>query len=102
MASLVEYAPKGNRINAVCPAFVWTRMVADKLKNNNTVKKFVEVVVLIKRMAEGQEAGDIAVWLCGLQSTYFNGVSMTMDAGALLNIRVGQYNGRKTLEVAVH
>ena len=74
-------------MNALCPIFVWTRMVADELKHDDSGLKFVEAIVPIKRMAEAQEVGDAAVWLCGPQSTYINGVSMMMDAGALLSVR---------------
>ena len=59
-------------------------MITDELKHNDTAMKFMEVVVLIKKITERQEAGDTAVSLYGPQTTYFNRVSMMMDAGALL------------------
>ena len=62
-------------------------MVADELKHDDTGLKFVESIVPIKRMAEAQEIGDTAVWFCGPQSTYITGVSLMMDAGALLSLR---------------
>jgi NAD(P)-dependent dehydrogenase (short-subunit alcohol dehydrogenase family) len=85
---VVEYASKGIRINNLCPSFVWTPMVEKELKKDPTSLKFVEAVVPIKRMAEAEEVGDTAVWLCGPQSTYINGVSLMVDAGALLSVRV--------------
>ena len=63
-------------------------MTADEVKHDDTSLKVVEAIVPIKRMAEAQEVGDSAVWLCGPHSTYLNGVSMMMDAGATMSLRL--------------
>ena len=76
----IEYASKGIRINAVCPAVIETdmaeRIFADHLEN-------VRASHPIGRFGETREVADTVVWLCSDQASFITGVALPVDGGFL-------------------
>ena len=50
--------------------------------------QMVQAVVPLKRMAEAEEVADVVAFLCGPSSSYINGTSLMIDAGATLTVRL--------------
>jgi NAD(P)-dependent dehydrogenase (short-subunit alcohol dehydrogenase family) len=80
-----EYAKKGIRVNAVCPAFTHSEMV-DKAIDELPPEYIQEVVIEhtpMGRIAETQEIADVVLWLCSDESTYVTGQAIAPDGGWL-------------------
>ncbi|MCJ1390657.1 hypothetical protein MMC18_003518 [Xylographa bjoerkii] len=86
-AAAIEYAAQGIHVNAVCPTWVWTKLVQDEVKKDPTALRMVEAVVPLKRMAEAEEVADVVAFLCSPSASYINGTSLMIDAGATLTYR---------------
>lgn len=81
-SAAIEYARKGVRINALCPAFSSTKMldqvVADK---GNTLVQGITENIPAQRLAEPQEVVDAMLWLCSAKNSYMNGAAVSIDGG---------------------
>jgi NAD(P)-dependent dehydrogenase (short-subunit alcohol dehydrogenase family) len=79
----LEYAKRGIRVNAVCPAFVHTPMVdgfiaADPLHFNLDRLAGMQPM---GRMGTPEEVADAVVWLCSDAASYITGVALPLDGG---------------------
>jgi NAD(P)-dependent dehydrogenase (short-subunit alcohol dehydrogenase family) len=79
----LEYARRGIRVNAVCPAFVHTPMVdsfvaADPLHFNLDRLAGMQPM---GRMGTPQEVADAVVWLCSDAAAFITGVALPLDGG---------------------
>jgi NAD(P)-dependent dehydrogenase (short-subunit alcohol dehydrogenase family) len=79
----LEYARRGIRVNAVCPAFVHTPMVdsfvaADPLHFNLDRLAGMQPM---GRMGTAEEVAQAVVWLCSDAAAYITGVSLPLDGG---------------------
>ena len=79
-AAALEYAERGIRVNALCPAAVRTP-ITDALPEE--IRRMLPQMQAIKRFAEPGEIGAVAVWLCSDASSFVTGVAMPVDGGAL-------------------
>ena len=81
-SAALEYAEKGIRINAVCPAGMrgtemYRRVSA---RDPDFVPKMVEGIP-IGRDAEPEEVAEAVVWLCSDAASYVTGHPMSVDGG---------------------
>jgi len=76
-----ELAPRGVRVNAICPGFIGTEMT-DKL--NDEQKKALFDRIPMARMGKPEEIAGAAVWLASDLSTYVTGQAITVDGGMLM------------------
>ena len=60
----VEYAPKGVRVNAVCPGVIDTPMVADMLANQAEAMAEIMKEQPIGRLGSADEIAAAVLWLC--------------------------------------
>ena len=75
--SLVKvFAPRGIRVNVVCPGFVDTESQKDKPEK---LRAKIENKLALKRFATEQEIADMC--LAVINSTYINGAVVNMDGG---------------------
>jgi NAD(P)-dependent dehydrogenase (short-subunit alcohol dehydrogenase family) len=79
----LEYARRGIRVNAVCPAFVHTPMVdsfvaADPLHFNLDRLAGMQPM---GRMGTPQEVADAVVWLCSDAAAFITGIALPLDGG---------------------
>jgi NAD(P)-dependent dehydrogenase (short-subunit alcohol dehydrogenase family) len=63
-SAAMEYAPRGIRINAVCPGTINTPMVSDMLKEQADAMKEIMRDQPIGRLGESEEIASAVLWLC--------------------------------------
>jgi NAD(P)-dependent dehydrogenase (short-subunit alcohol dehydrogenase family) len=77
----VEYAPRGIRINAVCPGTIDTPMVADMLSGQADVMAEIMKQQSIGRLGRAEEVAAAVLWLCSAGASFVIGVGLPVDGG---------------------
>src|SRR5215211_2236713 len=77
----VEYAPRGVRINAVCPGTIETPMVADMIASGELSVDDAVAGQPIGRLGRGDEIASAVLWLCSPGASLVVGVSLPVDGG---------------------
>jgi len=80
-SAAVEYAPKGIRINAMCPGVIDTPMVADMLEGQAEAMAEIMKQQLIGRLGRGDEIAAAVLWLCSPAACLVVGVALPVDGG---------------------
>jgi NAD(P)-dependent dehydrogenase (short-subunit alcohol dehydrogenase family) len=80
-SAAVEYAPKGIRINAVCPGVIETPMVADMLEGQAEAMAAIMSEQPIGRLGQAEEVAAAALWLCSPGASFVIGVALPVDGG---------------------
>lgn len=80
-SAALEYAPRGIRINAVCPGTIRTPMVEDMFASGDLSEEEVKRLAPINRLGEAAEIAEAVLWLCSPMSTYVIGQSIAVDGG---------------------
>ena len=80
----VEYAARGIRVNAVCPALIRTPMSeAVFLKDEAMVQKALQMYPL-GRIGQMEEVTALVLWLASSEAAFVTGAAIPIDGGALL------------------
>lgn len=74
------------RVNAICPAWVDTPMMARDFEKQPELKGIIQAVSPVGRMAVPEEVGDVIVFLSSAAATYINGQGLIVDAGLSLTM----------------
>jgi NAD(P)-dependent dehydrogenase (short-subunit alcohol dehydrogenase family) len=80
-SAAVEYAPKGIRINAICPGVIETPMVAGMLEGQAEAMAEIMKQQPIGRLGLAEEVAAAAVWLCSPGASFVVGVALPVDGG---------------------
>ncbi|MET7745582.1 glucose 1-dehydrogenase [Streptomyces sp. NPDC005385] len=80
-SAAVEYAPKGIRINAICPGVIETPMVAGMLEGQAEAMAEIMKQQPIGRLGQAEEVAAAAVWLCSDAASFVIGVALPVDGG---------------------
>lgn len=80
-SSALEYAPKGIRINAVCPGIIETPMVENMLATESDAMDELMKQVPIGRLAKAEEVASVVRWLCSSSASYVVGQAISVDGG---------------------
>ena len=78
-SAAVEFAERGVRVNAVCPAAIRTPMMEGLPP---AAKEAAVAPQAMRRLGEPNEVAEAVVWLCSERSSFVTGVAMPVDAGA--------------------
>ena len=81
-AAAMEYAKKGIRVNAVCPAVITTAL-SEGIFTNKDLEASLLAVHPMGRFGTVEEVADAVVFLCSSKSSYITGHSLYVDAGLL-------------------
>jgi NAD(P)-dependent dehydrogenase (short-subunit alcohol dehydrogenase family) len=76
----LEYGQANIRVNAVCPGFIRTAMVAPIFENERMLKGWLRSQAL-RRPGEPEEIAAAVVWLCSDAASFVTGHMMTIDGG---------------------
>lgn len=80
-SAAVEYAPRGIRINAICPGVIETPMVADMLEGQAEAMAAIMQDQPIGRLGTADEVAAAALWLCSDAASFVVGVALPVDGG---------------------
>ncbi|GHD72666.1 oxidoreductase [Streptomyces mirabilis] len=80
-SAAVEYAPRGIRINAVCPGTIDTPMVSDMLESQADAMAEILKEQPIGRLGRAEEIASAVLWLCSPGASFVLGVALPVDGG---------------------
>ena len=80
-SAAVEYAPKGIRVNAVCPGVIDTPMVADMLAGQAEAMAEIMKQQPIGSLGRAEEIAAAVLWLCSPAASLVVGVALPVDGG---------------------
>jgi NAD(P)-dependent dehydrogenase (short-subunit alcohol dehydrogenase family) len=77
----LEYAPRGIRINAVCPGTIETPMVTDMIAKGELDMTEAVANQPIARLGRADEIAASVLWLCSPGASFIVGVALPVDGG---------------------
>ena len=80
-SAALKYAPRGVRINAVCPGTIATPMLTDMLATGELVLEQALANQPINRLGEPEEIAAAVLWLCSPGASFVIGVALPVDGG---------------------
>ncbi|WP_141589498.1 glucose 1-dehydrogenase [Myxococcus sp. AB056] len=80
-SAALEYAPRGIRINAICPGTISTPMVTDMLAKGELELEGAIANQPIGRLGEPEEIAASVLWLCSPGASFVIGVALPVDGG---------------------
>jgi NAD(P)-dependent dehydrogenase (short-subunit alcohol dehydrogenase family) len=80
-SAALEYAPRGIRINAVCPGTIETPMVAGMMASGELTVADAVAGQPIGRLGRGEEIAAAVLWLCSPGASLVVGVALPVDGG---------------------
>jgi NAD(P)-dependent dehydrogenase (short-subunit alcohol dehydrogenase family) len=86
----VDYAPLGIRVNAVCPASVWTPMLREWLAaqpDPARMERTMNEMHLLGWCPEGDVIADASVFLVSAKARFITGCILPVSGGAELGYR---------------
>lgn len=77
-----EYGGEGVRVNAVCPGFIETQMLAEGgITEDEELRAQIEAMHSQNRLGDPEEIADAVMWLCSDGASFTNGEALTVDDG---------------------
>jgi NAD(P)-dependent dehydrogenase (short-subunit alcohol dehydrogenase family) len=89
-AMALDYAPYGIRVNAICPAGVWTPMLrvwATQQPNPASIEAYLDNIHALGYCPEGDVIADVAVFLASDAARFVTGCIMPVSGGAELGYK---------------
>jgi NAD(P)-dependent dehydrogenase (short-subunit alcohol dehydrogenase family) len=80
-AAALEYGRHGIRINAVCPAPIYTPLLMSGLEKRPDIEQRYIRSEPMKRLGQPEEVGEAVAWLCSDRASYVTGLPMPVDGG---------------------
>jgi NAD(P)-dependent dehydrogenase (short-subunit alcohol dehydrogenase family) len=77
----LEYATAGLRVNAVCPGYIRTPLIAEALTSDPEMEAQIIARHPVGRMGRPEEIAEAVVWLCSDAASFVTGHTMTVDGG---------------------
>ncbi|MHA6161335.1 SDR family oxidoreductase [Pseudomonas sichuanensis] len=82
-SAAIEYAKKGIRVNAVCPAVIDTDMFRRAYEADPRKAEFAAAMHPVGRIGKVEEIASAVLYLCSDGAAFTTGHSLTVDGGAL-------------------
>ncbi len=83
-SAALEYARKNIRVNAVCPGFTETPMVAGMTDTNPKMVEANINAIPMRRLGTPEEIAQAILWLCSDDSSFVTGHAMAVDGGTVV------------------
>ena len=80
-SAALEYAPRGVRINAVCPGTIDTPMVSRMVRDGDLELDVAVASLPIGRLGTPDEIAASVLWLCSPGASFVVGVALPVDGG---------------------
>lgn len=81
-AAALEYATRGIRINAVCPGFIKTPLLASAgIVEGTPLGDQVAALHPVKRLGQAEEVASAVLWLCSPGASFVTGHPLLVDGG---------------------
>lgn len=80
-SAALEYAPRGIRINAICPGIVDTEMMRRFTGDTDEGRAAVIAQEPVGRMGRPEEIAAAVLWLCSDEAAFIIGHAMVVDGG---------------------
>ena len=80
-SAALQYAPRGIRINAICPGTIETAMVADMAAKGELDRAEAAAATPIGRLGRSEEVAASVLWLCSPGASFVVGVALPVDGG---------------------
>jgi NAD(P)-dependent dehydrogenase (short-subunit alcohol dehydrogenase family) len=80
-SAALEYAPRGIRINAICPGTIETPMVTQMIDSGDLNRAEAEANQPINRLGTAEEMAAAVLWLCSPGASFVIGVALPVDGG---------------------
>ena len=80
-SAALEYAPRGVRINAICPGTIETAMVEDMIAKGELDVPEAVANQPIGRLGRPDEIAAAVLWLCSPAASFVLGVALPVDGG---------------------
>lgn len=76
-----EIGPKGIRVNAICPGYIYTSRVEELMSSNKSGKEDIESRIPLGRMGTPSEFGATCAFLLSPKASYIHGALLLIDGG---------------------
>ncbi len=89
-AMALDYASTGIRVNAICPAGVWTPMLEDWCSAQpepGSIRQYLDNIHLLGACPHGDVVADAAVFLLSQRARFITGCTLPVSGGAELGYR---------------
>ena len=80
-SAALQYAPRGIRINAICPGTIATPMVTDMITKGELNRAEAAAATPIARLGQAEEIAASVLWLCSPGASFVVGVALPVDGG---------------------
>jgi NAD(P)-dependent dehydrogenase (short-subunit alcohol dehydrogenase family) len=80
-SAALEYAPRGIRINAICPGTIATPMVTDMIAAGDLDETVAIANQPINRLGQPEEIATTVLWLCSPGASFVVGIALPVDGG---------------------
>jgi NAD(P)-dependent dehydrogenase (short-subunit alcohol dehydrogenase family) len=80
-SAALEYAPRGIRINAICPGTIETPMVTQMMESGDLDRDEAAANQPINRLGTAEEIAAAVLWLCSPGASFVVGVALPVDGG---------------------
>jgi NAD(P)-dependent dehydrogenase (short-subunit alcohol dehydrogenase family) len=80
-SAALEYAPRGVRINVICPGTIETAMVEDMIARGELDVPEAVANQPIGRLGRPDEIAAAVLWLCSPAASFVLGVALPVDGG---------------------
>jgi NAD(P)-dependent dehydrogenase (short-subunit alcohol dehydrogenase family) len=80
-SAALEYAPRGIRVNAICPGTIETPMVAAMIASGELDVPAAVASQPIGRLGRPEEIAAAVLWLCSPAASFVLGVALPVDGG---------------------
>lgn len=80
-AAALECAPKGVRVNAVCPGAIATPMLDRHMGDDQSQRDAMAASAAMGRVGRPEEIAEAVLWLCGEGASFTTGQALAVDGG---------------------